>query len=61
MSIESEHNWDDNLHKCSHFPNIEIASYECCQCKYFGGIENQDYIHPVYGFKIPIFRIKCEK
>ena len=61
MPIESEHNWSDNLHKCPQFPNIEIASYECCQYKCFGGIEYQDHIHPADGFKISILRINCEK
>ena len=61
MLIESEHNWGDKLHKCPQFPNIEIASYECRQCKYFGGIEYQDYIHPADGFKVPILWIDCKK
>ena len=61
MITEFEHNWGDNLHKCPQFPNIEIASYECCQCKYFDGIEYRDYIHPADGFKVPILWIDCKK
>lgn len=61
MPIESEHNWGDNLNKCTYFLNIEIGSYECCQCKYFGGIEYRDYIHPTDGFKVPILWIDCKK
>ena len=61
MITEVEHNWGDNLHKCPQFPNIEIASYECCQCKYFGGIEYRDYIHPADGFKVPMFWLDCKK
>lgn len=31
--------WCDYLDKCPKFPNIEIGSYECCQCNFFQGIE----------------------
>ena len=61
MPIESEHNWGDNLNKCPQFPNIEIASYQCCQCKYFNGGEYQDHISVASGFTVPQFRINCEK
>lgn len=61
MITESEHNMSNQLNMCSYFPNIEIASYQCCQCKYFGGIEYQDHIHVPSGFTVPLFRINCGK
>ena len=34
-NIEFEMTWCDYLTPCPHFPDIEVGSYECEQCKYF--------------------------
>ena len=61
MITEVEHNCSDNLNTCTYFPSIEIGSYQCCQCKYFNGIEYQDHIRVASGFTVPWVRINCEK
>lgn len=34
MKIKYERTWCDYLTNCKHFPEIEVGSYECDQCKF---------------------------
>ena len=61
MTLEFERTWCDYLTECKHFPNKEIGSYECSQCKYFGGFTEQAYIHPGEYFTIATGCINCNK
>lgn len=61
MIREFECTWADYLTKCKDFPNIEIGSYECSQCKYFGGFAEQVFINPGDYFTIAIGCINCNK
>lgn len=33
-TVQYERTWCDYLTKCKHFPDIEVGSYECDQCKF---------------------------
>lgn len=61
MTRKFECNWADYLTKCKDFPNIEIGSYECSQCKYFGGVTEQAYVIPGDYFTISTGCINCNK
>ena len=34
MKVKYKRTWCDYLTKCKHFPDIEVGSYECNQCKF---------------------------
>ena len=51
--------WCDYLTLCEHFPEIEVGSYHCSCCKYFGGHNNFNKIPTGEYFKVINNTIKC--
>ena len=51
--------WCDYLTLCEHFPEIEVGSYHCSCCKYFGGHNNFNKIPTGEYFKVINNIIKC--
>ena len=59
MEKTFERTWCDYLTECKHFPNKEIGSYDCSQCKHFVRFVEQAYIHPGEYFTIATGIIEC--
>jgi hypothetical protein len=51
--------WCDYLTPCEHFPEIEVGSYHCSQCKYFEGHNGFTDIPRSEYFKVVTNSIKC--